>query len=124
ALGERGHDLVEADSSAGFNQHKVSLLYERLQELSGARGVVEVVQAIVGEAGLFRAVEERAAPPADADDDVDRLRHAPPRLGVVLDLALAELQQVADDGDAAAARGGLPEQREPAGGGVGVRVES
>ena len=80
------------------------------------------MQAVVREAGLSRAVEERAAPLADADDDVDRLRHASPRFGVVLELALAELQHVADDGDAAAARVGLLEQRQRARERVRIRV--
>ena len=73
-----------------------------LQKLARRFGVVEVMQRVVGEAGFARAVEQRLRALADADHDVDRLRDRAPGVAVELQLLLAELQHVADDGDAPA----------------------
>ncbi len=83
-----------------------------------------MVEFLVGEAGLARAVEQGGAAPPDADDDVDARRDGAAGLVVVLELPVAQLQHVAENGDAPAVHVGLPQQLDGSCHGVGIRVVS
>jgi len=120
--GQHVDDPIETDAAAGLDQHEVSGTNECLQKSAGALGVVEVVKIAVAESCFGRPFEQRARAFADADDGVDALRDGPAGVTMVVELFVAELQHVADDGDAAAGDVGLRHQSQRRSEGVGVGV--
>src|SRR5581483_7551992 len=118
---QHGDDLVQTDAARRFDQHEVAGLDERGQKIGGRGGVWKVIEALLGESRMARAVKERLAPLGHSDHDIDLQRDPAAGLVVVFQLARSELQHVAEYGNAAAANLGPFQQSEGARHGVWVR---
>src|SRR5258708_23174872 len=121
-VSQHADDSVETDAARGLDQREITISEEGLQKRSRGLGIGEVMKPVIREAGFACAFEQRPAARSDTDDDINARRYRTACVAVVVERFLAQLQHVAENGDAPAADVRLPKEFKATGHPVGIRV--